>query len=328
MKRGETEMSHNLNIVNGKASMMYVGQAPWHGLGVRLPKLATSAEAIEAAGLNYHVDKKPMFTRGMGKCRVEVPDHFCTIRRDTGDILGVVGSRYTVLSNRDAFSFFDALVTEKEAIFETAGALGKGQVIWLLAKLPGYIRIGRHDEVKKYLLLTNSHDGSSMVRTKLSPIRVVCSNTLSSALEGAEQEVRIRHTASAVDRLQEAHKLLGLTHQLYQELEISFNRMLAKRITERQLIDYVKTLIPDNEEASFNTRTENMRSKILELSETGAGSEYSRGSLWGALNSVSEFTDHVQNSRDPMKRLNSVWFGSGERLKVRAFRLAESWLDN
>jgi phage/plasmid-like protein (TIGR03299 family) len=259
---------------------------------------------------------------------VNVPDHYATVRRDTGEALGVVGSRYTVLSNRDAFTFFDALVTEKEALFETAGALGKGETIWLLAKLPGYIRIGRHDEVKKYLLLTNSHDGSSMVRTKLSPIRVVCSNTLSSALEGAEQEVRIRHTASAVDRLQEAHKLLGLTHQLYQELEISFNRMLAKRITERQLIDYVKALIPDNEEASFNTRTENMRSKILELSETGAGSEYSRGSLWGALNSVSEFTDHVQNSKDPMKRLNSVWFGSGERLKIRAFQLAESWLDN
>ena len=83
-------MSHNLNIVNGRASMMYVGEPPWHGLGVRLPKLATSAEAIEAAGLDYHVDKKPMFTRGGGKRRVEVPDHFCTVRQDTGDVLGVV----------------------------------------------------------------------------------------------------------------------------------------------------------------------------------------------------------------------------------------------
>jgi phage/plasmid-like protein (TIGR03299 family) len=308
--------------------MMYVGEAPWHGLGVRLPKLATSAEAIEAAGLDYQVDKKPMFTRGPGKQRVEVPDHFCTVRRDTGDVLGVVGSRYTVLPNRDAFTCFDALVGEGEAIFETAGALGKGETIWVLAKLPGYIRIGRHDEVKKYLLLTNSHDGSSMVRTKLTPVRVVCNNTLSSALEGAEQEVRIRHTPSAVERLQEAHKLLGLTNQLYKELELIFNRMSVKRITERQLIEFVKALVPDNEEASFNTRTENIRSKILELNETGAGSEYSRGSLWGAVNAVSEFTDHVQNGKDPMKRLNSVWFGGGERLKVKAFQLAQDWLNN
>ena len=322
-------MSHNLNIrSDGRASMMYVGEAPWHGLGVRLPKLATSVEAIEAAGLDYRVDKKPVFTRGAGRRRMEVPDHFCTVRRDTGEILGLVGSRYQILQNKDAFTFFDALVGEGEAIFETAGAIGKGQVIWLLAKLPGFIRIGRHDEVKKYLLLTNSHDGSSMVRTKLSPIRVVCQNTLTSALEGSEQEVRIRHTPNAVDRLQHAHKLLSLTNELYQQLEIIFNRMSLKRITERQLIDFVKTLVPDNEEASFNTKTENIRSKILELSETGAGSEYSRGSLWGAVNAVSEFTDHVQNTKDPAKRLNSVWFGGGERLKLKAFELAQNWLNN
>ena len=322
-------MSHNLNIrADGRASMMYVGEAPWHGLGVKLPKLATSAEAIEAAGLNYPVDKKPMFTRIAGKKLVEVPDHFATVRRDTGDVLGVVGSRYTVLPNKEAFTFFDTLVGEREAIFETAGALGEGETIWLLAKLPGYIRIGRNDVVNKYLLLTNSHDGRSTVRTKLTPVRVVCNNTLSAALEGAEQEVRIRHTPSAVDKLQEAHKLLGLTNQLYQELELIFNRMALKRITERQLLDFVKTLVPDNEEASFNTRTENIRSKILELNESGAGAEYSRGSLWGAVNAVSEFTDHVQNSKDPMKRLNSVWFGSGQRLKLRSFDLARTWLNN
>jgi len=322
-------MSHNLNIrPDGRASMMYVGDAPWHGLGVKLPKLATSAEAIEAAGLNYRVEKKAMYTRGPGKHRVEVPGHFCTIRRDTGDVLGVVGSRYTVLPNTAAFTFFDALIGEGEAIFETAGVLGKGETIWLLAKLPSYIRVGKHDEIRKYLLLTNSHDGSSMVRTKLSPVRVVCSNTLSSALAGSEREIRIRHTPSAVDRLQDAHKLLGLTNQLYQELELIFNRMSAKRITERQLIAFVKTLVPDNQEASFNTKTDNIRSKILELSETGAGSEYSRGSLWGALNAVSEFTDHVQNARDPIKRLNSVWFGGGEKLKLSAFQLAQNWLNN
>ena len=104
--------------------------------------------------------------------------------------------------------------------------------------------------------------------------------------------------------------------------------MNVKRITERQLIEFVKTLIPDNEEASFNTRTENIRSKILELHETGPGAEYSRGSLWGALNSVSEYTDHVQNASIPEKRLNSVWFGVGEKLKLRAFDLARSWLNN
>jgi phage/plasmid-like protein (TIGR03299 family) len=259
---------------------------------------------------------------------VDGPRNFCTVRRDTETVLGIVGDRYTVLQNKDAFTFFDSLVGAGEAIFETSGALGQGETIWLLAKLPGFIRIGRNDEVKKYLLLTNSHDGKSMVRAKLTPVRVVCNNTLSAALEGAEQEVRIRHTPSAVDRLAEAHKILGLTNALYQELDLIFNRMNVKRITERHLLEFVKTLIPDNQEASFNTRTENMRSKILELSETGASAEHSRGSLWGALNAVSEYTDHVQNSTIPEKRLTSVWFGSGEKLKLRAFELARTWLNN
>jgi phage/plasmid-like protein (TIGR03299 family) len=321
-------MPHNLNFTNGKTSMMYVGEAPWHRLGVKLPKLATSSEAIEAAGLDYEVDKKQLFCKPNGRRLVDVPRNFCTVRRDTETVLGIVGDRYTVLQNKDAFTFFDSLVGAGEAIFETSGALGQGETIWLLAKLPGFIRIGRNDEVKKYLLLTNSHDGKSMVRAKLTPVRVVCNNTLSAALEGAEQEVRIRHTPSAVDRLAEAHKILGLTNALYQELDLIFNRMNVKRITERHLLEFVKTLIPDNQEASFNTRTENMRSKILELSETGASAEHSRGSLWGALNAVSEYTDHVQNSTIPEKRLTSVWFGSGEKLKLRAFELARTWLNN
>jgi len=321
-------MAHNINTTNGKTSMMYVGESPWHRLGVRLPHLATSAEAMQAAGLDYQVDKKALFCKPNGRTLVEVPRSFATVRRDTQSVLGLVGDRYTVLQNEDSFTFFDSLVGSGEAIFETAGVLGQGETIWLLAKLPGFIRIGKNDEVKKYLLLTNSHDGKSMVRAKLTPIRVVCNNTLSTALDGAEQEVRIRHTPSAVDRLAQAHKLLGLTNSLYQELDLIFNRMNARRITERQLIQFVKELVPDNEDASFNTRTENIRSKILELNETGAGSEMSRGSLWGAYNAVTEYTDHVQHSTIPEKRLKSVWFGSGESLKLRAFDLARTWLGN
>jgi hypothetical protein len=104
--------------------------------------------------------------------------------------------------------------------------------------------------------------------------------------------------------------------------------MNSKRITERQLIQFVTELVPDNENASFNTRTENIRSKILELNETGAGSDMARGSLWGAYNAITEYTDHCQNSTIPEKRLNSVWFGSGEKLKLRAFDLARTWLNN
>ena len=243
-------MAHNLNIrSDGRASMIYVNQPPWHAQGVKLPKLATSAEVMEHAGLDYTVTKQPLYTLADKKRLVEVPDHFCTIRTDTHAVLGVVGDRYSVVHNTDAFSFFDALVGEREAIYETAGVLGRGERIWLLAKLPSYIRVGKNDIVNKYLMLTNAHDGSSVIRCKLTAIRIVCNNTLSVALAGSEQEVHVRHTPSAVDKLREAHKILGLTNQLYAQLDTIFNRMQLRKVSNKELLAYVKQLVPDNPHA-------------------------------------------------------------------------------
>jgi len=257
-----------------------------------------------------------------------IPNTYATMRSDTNDVLGVVGSRYQPIQNREAFTFFDALVGEDEAIYHTAGVLGKGERIWILAKLPDYIKVGKKDIVDKYLLLTNSHDGSSVIRAKLTPIRVVCNNTLSVALTGTEQEVRIRHTASAVDKLEEAHKLLGLTNSLYEQLDGIFNTMALRKISDKKLMDYVKTLVPENPEAKHQTRNENIRNSILDLHETGKGADLSRGTVWGAYNAVAEYADHVQGSKNPDKHLKSIWFGGGERLKLQAFKLAQKLMNN
>lgn len=216
-----------------------------------------------------------------------------------------------------------------EAIYETAGVLGRGEKIWLLARLPTFIRIGKNDIIDKYLLLTNTHDGSSVVRAKLTPIRVVCQNTLSVALSGSEQEVRIRHTRNAVEKLKEAHRLLGLTNQLYEELSAIFNRMQLRTITDKELLDYVQKLVPNNPDVEKNhARTENIREKILELHEGGAGAEWTRGTAFGLVNAVSEFTDHLQHTGNPEKRLKSVWFGSGAGLKEKAFSQALELVKN
>jgi phage/plasmid-like protein (TIGR03299 family) len=318
---------HNLFVNNGKASMFYVGETPWHKLGTNLNQPATAQEAIQAAGLDYKVKLKPVKTIVNRKHKI-VPNTFATVRTDTSEVLGVVGSRYEPIQNRDAFGFFDALVGSDEAMYQTAGVLGRGERIWILAKLPSYIKVGKNDIVNKFLLLTNSHDGSAVVRAKLTPIRVVCSNTLSVALNGGEQEVRIRHTANAVEKLQDAHKLLGLTNNLYQQLDTIFNRMALRKVTDKQLMDYVKALVPANPDAKFQTRNQNIREAILELHESGQGAEISRGTLWGAYNAATEYADHVQSSRNPNKQLNSMWFGGGEKLKLRAFALAQKMLTN
>jgi phage/plasmid-like protein (TIGR03299 family) len=305
--------------------MMYVKDAPWHGLGTKLENLATSVEAIEVAGLDYTVVKKPIWAiiNEENKHYSHIPGKFATVRTDTNEALGVVGSRYHVIQNKDAFRFFDSLVGEGAAIYETAGALGNGERIWILAKLPGHIKVKGNDIVDKYLLLSNSHDGSSIVRAKLTPIRVVCSNTLSMALgRRTDEEVRVRHTANAEEMLEEAHKLLGLTNQLYDEVTAIFQKMSLVDITGKQLVDYVKTLVPDNEDAERHTRTENIRSKILDLHDSGVGSTMSRGTVWGAYNAVTEFTDHVYTTTEVNKKLASIWFGSGAQMKNKAFSLA------
>ena len=122
---------HELNINNGKASMFYTGEVPWHKLGTKLDRPATAEEAIIAAGLDYSVKLKPLHTVINHK-RIPVDGHFATVR-DNGAVLGVVGSRYEVLQNKDAFGFFDGIVDRHEAIYHTAGALGKGERIWILA---------------------------------------------------------------------------------------------------------------------------------------------------------------------------------------------------
>lgn len=320
-------MSHNLHISNGKASLMYVGETPWHRLGIKLDRPATAQEAIDFANLNYPVEKRALKAVLPGRQLIDVPNQFATVRMDESlSILGTVGRRYQVIPNVAAFSFFDGLIDRDEAVYHSAGVIGKGERCFILAKLPGHIRVLKNDPLDKYVLLLNSHDGSTPTLARFTSVRVVCQNTLSAALSGSEQSVSIRHTANAQQKLEEAHKILGLYNSLAAQLQFIFNRMALTKITDKQLLDYVKTLIPQNEEAESNVRTDNIRNTLLELNETGRGAELARGTLWNALNCVAEYTDHVQNSQNPQKALKSIWFGSGEQLKQRAFKLAESML--
>jgi phage/plasmid-like protein (TIGR03299 family) len=318
-------MSHNLNITNGKASMMYFKEVPWHSLGTKLEKPATAEEAIKAAGLGFTVKKMRLKTVIP---ELSVDGHFATVRLDTFDVLGVVGSRYVPIQNREAFTTFDALVGEGEAIYHTAGILGKGERIWLLAKLPDYIRVNGDDIVEKYLLLTNAHDGSSAVRVKLTPIRVVCENTLTLALSGAEQEVHIRHTANAEAKMKEAHEVLGLTNKLYAELDYIFNLMSKKKMTKAMTEGYIRNIFPRSPVKMYPTQMKSISEKVLELVETGVGNEQAKGTLWGAYNSVTEYVDHYRqsNANEPA-RLKSMWFGSGAMIKKQAFRVAAGMLN-
>ena len=185
-------MAHNLNFNErtGLYSFFSVKQKAWHGLGQIVEQYPTSEEAIKYAGLNYEVAKSPLYIKGSNFVETpngiettdseqKVPNYFANIRTDNNAVLGVVGNDYHIVQNREAFSFFDAIVGGGDGIlYETAGALGKGERIFITAKLPGYIRVGNGNDVtEKYVFLTTSHDGSGSITAAFTPIRIVCQNS-------------------------------------------------------------------------------------------------------------------------------------------------------
>lgn len=210
---GTIKMAHNLNFNEQlqRHSFFTVKEKAWHNLGVVLDKCPTSAEAIRHAGLDYEVLKVPVFCTPENKQPVVIADKYATYRKDNGSVLGIVGDRYTIIQNRDAFTFFDEIVGEGAAIYETAGCLGNGEVIFITAKLPDYIKVGNNDLIEQYLFLTSSHDGSGAIQVAFTPIRIVCNNTLNFALQNCTNKLTIRHTESAKARLAQAHKVMGCT---------------------------------------------------------------------------------------------------------------------
>jgi phage/plasmid-like protein (TIGR03299 family) len=320
-------MAHNLATTDGRTAMMFCGEEPWHKLGTKLENPATAAEAIEAAGLNYRVELVPLFTQDGS----QVPRRQGVLRTDNKQLLGTVGQGYTPIQNAECFSFLDAVVADGGLRYHTAGALGQGERIWMLAKLPGHIQVnGSEDITSKFLLLHNSHDGSSSLRVHFTPIRVVCQNTLSIAeRNGRGQGIAIRHQGNLEAKIREAQKVLGLANQFYDDLQIKIDHLASHYPTLVQLDGFFKALYPDPQ-AGNNKRAENVRTELHRLFEQGTGQDIPgiRHSAWAALHAVREYVDHFRPTRGQNewektnKRLQSLWFGSGARLKQRAWDLA------
>ena len=307
--------------------MMYAGETPWHGLGTKLDEPATAAEAIDAAGLNYHVNLRPIETDE----GIPVPQRKAVIRTDSNQVLGVVGNSYQPVQNQQCFGFLDSVVQDGRLRYHTAGALGKGEKVWMLAKLDGEIRIKDSEDVTdKFLLLSNSHDGSSALRVFFTPIRVVCANTLGMAERRSRgQGVSIIHKGDLNAKVGEAQEILGFAKRFYDDLGDRINRLASHYPSRRQLEIFFETLYPDQPE-SKTKRAENIRTELFRLFEHGRGQDIPATKLttWAAFNAVTEFVDHHRSTRGrtdqerQSRRLESAWFGSGSRLKSDAWAAA------
>ena len=315
-------MSSNLSYFqdeNGeqKAEVFVGSNVPaWHGEGTMIDGRANAAQVMELAHLDWHVEKFPVRMDSTG---LIIPDTFSVERTDKTGLdryLGTVGKQYTVVQNADQFSIFDGLVDRGEAIYETAGALGKGERVWILAKLPDDIVLDGKDEITNYLLLSNSHDGSSSFTAKLTPVRVVCSNTLSFALSGAGREIKIRHTAGAKDRIEEAMRVMGIARKEIGVANEAFNYMKHTAVDSTMVAYFMYQVLPAT--GKNTTKIENARTIVRNLFEgQGKGSDIAGSTIWGLYNAVAEYADHHRNYRSD--KLNAVWYGSGAKLTRKAF---------
>jgi phage/plasmid-like protein (TIGR03299 family) len=310
-------MAHNLNETNGKISFAST-QTAWHGLGQIVNEAMTSKQAIELAGLNYVVDKTDAVAEIQGKIAT-IQGKFATYRRDTGMPLGIVGARYEVVQNEDAFLFFDSITEAGCAMYETAGALGKnGERIFISAKMPDFITIaGTEDNTEVYILLTSSHDGSGSVVAAITPIRVVCQNTLNAALYGTTNKISIRHTSNVKQNLANAHKLLGITHKYTEQLNECFNFLAKKSVTDEQVKKLVADLFKSEKEDS--SRIKNIQEAVFTSYNTGIGQSEIMGTAWGAYNGITHYLDHQRNYKDRQVKFENILFGKTAELTQKAF---------
>ena len=224
-------------------NMVYTREKPWHGLGTKVEEAPTSADALRLAGLDWNVEQKNIQLCGGSK----VPGYKANVRSTDGKVLGVVSDRYRIVQNADAFEFTDSIIGG-DVRYETAGSLNGGKKIWLLAKLPETEIVG--DKTEPYLCFSNTHDGSGAVRVCMTPIRVVCNNTLNLALDSAKRAWSVRHTGSLQSKMHEARTCLRMANTYMGALAEKADRMANTAITRDQLNRILDELFPVDEHST------------------------------------------------------------------------------
>ncbi|WP_302955451.1 DUF932 domain-containing protein [[Clostridium] scindens] len=274
-------------------SMFYVRETPWHGLGTKVMEAPNSKEALGLAGLDWRVLQEPIFTESE-EC---IEGYKANVRDVDRKVLGVVTDRYKVIQNEEAFAFTDALLGEGVR-YETAGSLMGGRKVWMLAHLPHeYIISG--ERISPYLLFSNTHDGTGAIRVALTPIRVVCNNTLNLALNTAKRSWSMIHTGDVKCKMEEAKNTLFMADKYMDHLGKEFENLRMKKMTDAQVMEYINILLPVEENATsqqiknMKRLREDMKVRYFDapdLQDVGKNA-------YRFVNAVSDFATHAEPLR-------------------------------
>ena len=311
-------MSHELEMVAGEAQMAYVGETPWHNLGVRLEEGVSPREMQKAAGLDWTVEKQPMYL-GNG---AEVPKKMALTRSTDGKVLDLVGKDWTPVQNSTAFDFFQEFCDAGSMTMHTAGSLFDGRRIWALAKVASDFTVFNEDRVEGYLLFSNPHMFGQCVDVRFTPIRVVCNNTLTMSLQGkATNFTKVNHRGEFDPYA--VKEVLGLAQNTMDEYKQVAEFLGSKQIKDAEFKKFLGKVFGESTKDGKLRRNAQMAYDVF---ETQPGAEFARGSWWQALNAVTYITDH-QLGRSSDARMNSVWFGYARKAKINAVKEAVSFAE-
>ena len=303
-------------------TMFSVREKPWHGLGTIVEEAPTSQEALRLAGLDWNVVQEPIYT----DFNEPIDGYKANVRDSDRKVLGVVSDRYKVVQNTDAFSFTDELLG-KGVRYETAGSLQEGRKVWLLARLPReYIIAG--ERISPYLVFSNTHDGSGSVKVAVTPVRVVCNNTLNLALSTAKRSFSMIHTGNIQDKIQEAKETLFMAEEYMDCLGIEFEQLRRQKMTDEQVKEYIELLLPMEKEP-----TPIQSKNIIRLREDMMKRYYDAPDLqkvgsnaYRFINAVSDFATHGSPLRRTANYNENLFSRTvdGNPLIDRAYQLVKS----
>lgn len=275
-------------------TMFYAGQEkPWHGLGTQVNEAPTSADALRLAGLDWTVEGKPLYLENGDS----VEGFVANVRSTDNSVLGVVTDKYRVVQNVDAFSFTDELIGngEIEVRYETAGSLASGKRTWLLARMPEETIVG--DKFENFLVFSNSFDGKGAINVAMTPIRVVCQNTLNLALSQAKRSWSVKHMGNIEGKIHEAQMTLGMYKHYMESFKEEADILAQKVISEAKFMEFVNDMFPVIEESKDVTprqvrNAETVRKDFLSFRHVPYDLRRLDGTAWGLINLVSDFVGH------------------------------------
>ena len=299
-------------------TMAYAGELPWHGLGEAVSNDLTPVQMMQKAGVDWEVEQQPLVTAS----GVPIKDKVALVRTSDNSVLDVTGQDWKPVQNEEAFNFFAEFVAAGDMEMHTAGSLKEGRNVWALAKIKESFDVFGDDTVESYLLFSNPHQYGKAVDIRFTPIRVVCSNTLTLSLgQDAARSVKVGHrTEFDADSVKET---LGLASQKFAQYKEMAEFLGSRKITAESLIQYYNEIFPNTSRTNTNKTVETVddlsraAKTCYEVLETQPGAEYAPGTWWQAFNSVTYYTDHLQG-RNSENRLHNQWFGYNQSKKVKA----------